>query len=186
MNLNIFNHFPQLKLSDEILLRELKHTDANSLKNILSDPKVAPFIPNDVIPQSITQALVEINFLRSLFKNKKSVYWGINHADHGLIGTVGYENWQMYHNRLEVAFELHPKFWQRGIMSMCLKAIIDYAFEEMQVNRIEAYTLTTNEASHKTLLKVGFKEEGRLKKYRKFNGEFVDVIIFGLVNENTE
>jgi len=186
MNQSVFNQFPVLKVSDDISLRELKHTDALALKNILEHPKVAPFIPNDVIPSNITQALNEINFLKNLFHQKKSIYWGIEHIDHGLIGSAGFESWHAFHNRLELAFELHPDHWQRGIMTNCLHAITDYAFDIMQANRIDAYTLENNFPSHKVLNKVGFKLEGCLQKYRKFNGEFVNITIFGLTNKNND
>ena len=71
MNLSIFDQFPVIKLSDKLILRELKHTDANALKNILSHPSVSPYIPGDVIPSSITHALREVNFLKTLFNSGK-------------------------------------------------------------------------------------------------------------------
>ena len=98
MNQSVFNQFPILKVSDDISLRELKHTDALALKNILEHPKVAPFIPNDVIPSNITEALNEVNFLKNLFHQRKSIYWGIEHIEHGLIGTAGFESWHAFPN----------------------------------------------------------------------------------------
>jgi ribosomal-protein-alanine N-acetyltransferase len=184
MNKDIFKQFPIIQVNSEITLRELKHTDALAFKNILSHEKVSPYIPNDVIPSSIGHSLREINFLKGLFTNQQSVYWGIEHKTEGLIGTAGFESWLAFHNRLELAFELHPDYWGQGIMSSSLKCIIDYAFEIMQVNRIDAYTLVDNQRSHKILKKIGFIHEGTLHKYRMFNGQFVDIFIFGITTKN--
>ena len=184
MNTDIFNQFPVIQVNSDITLRELKHTDAMAFKNILSHEKVSPFIPCDVIPSSISHSLKEINFLRNLFINQQSVYWGIEHSEHGLIGTAGFESWNTFHNRLEMAFELHPDFWQQGIMKASLRCIIDYAFDIMKANRIDAYTLPNNHPSHNLLKKVGFAHEGTLQKYRKFNNQYADIFIFGIVNKN--
>ena len=184
MNTDIFKQFPIIQVNSKITLRELRHTDAIAFKNILSHEKVSPYIPNDVVPSSISHSLKEINFLKNLFVNQQSIYWGIECQENGLIGTAGFESWTPFHNRLELAFELHPDFWHQGIMYASLQCIVDYAFDIMCVNRIDAFTLPNNLPSHNLLKKIGFNQEGCLKKYRKFNGHYVDIFIFGIVNQN--
>ncbi|WP_410528525.1 GNAT family N-acetyltransferase, partial [Sphingobacterium mizutaii] len=56
-----------------------------------------------------------------------------------------------------------------------------YAFSEMQLPRIDAFTDPANEASEKILLKLGFKEEGLLRDFFVEKGRFVDAKIFGQI-----
>ena len=182
MNKDVFNLFPVLQLSNGLTLREFKHTDAQDLMSILSHPKVAPFIPQDVIPSTISDALQEVNFLKGLFARQQSIYWAIANSENQLIGSAGFEMWNHFHNRLELAFELHPDYWRQGIMKDTLYTICDYAFDIMKANRIEAFTIESNDPSVQILQKVGFEKEGTLRKYRKFQGEYVDIFIFSKIS----
>ena len=69
-------------------------------------------------------------------------------------------------------------------MYASLQCIVDYAFDIMCVNRIDAFTLPDNLPFHNLLKKIGFNQEGCLKKYRKVNSHYVDIFIFGIVNQN--
>ena len=69
----------------------------------------------------------------------------------------------------------------KGHMGRAVRAIIPFAFNTLNLHRIEAACLTTNAASIKVLEKSGFQREGLARRYLKINGIWQDHLLFGLL-----
>lgn len=74
----------------------------------------------------------------------------------------------------------------RGYMTEGVRKVIDYAFGELGLHRIEANVMPRNMASLKVLGKLGFANEGVGRKYLKINGQWEDHIHMVLLNERME
>jgi len=69
-------------------------------------------------------------------------------------------------------------------MTEALSAIIDFGFDEMELNRLEAVIMPGNTASIKMLEKLGFRKEGRLEEYEKWGSKgFVDLYMFAMLRK---
>lgn len=71
----------------------------------------------------------------------------------------------------------------KGLGLAMLKSAIKFGFEEMNLNRFTAEVYEYNIPSINILLKLGFKEEGKLRKAKFHKSEFWDIIIYGLLKE---
>jgi len=69
-------------------------------------------------------------------------------------------------------------------MSEVAQKVIEYAFEVIELHRIEASIHPENIASNRLAMKLGFKKEGLNKDaaYNRSTGEFEDRLIYGLIN----
>lgn len=67
-------------------------------------------------------------------------------------------------------------------MREALQAVIDYAFKQMKLHRIEANIMPANTRSIQLVKSLGFEEEGLAKKYLKINGHWQDHIHYVLLN----
>jgi len=74
----------------------------------------------------------------------------------------------------------------KGYMTEGVKRIVEYAFDELKLHRIEANIMPHNIASLKVVNKLGFYNEGLAKKYLKINGKWEDHIHMVLLNEAME
>ena len=74
-------------------------------------------------------------------------------------------------------------FANRGMMGEALRALLPYAFERLNLHRIEAACLPHNKASRALLAKIGFREEGYAAKYLKINGVWQDHVLHALLAE---
>ncbi|PAB60439.1 GNAT family N-acetyltransferase [Anaeromicrobium sediminis] len=74
----------------------------------------------------------------------------------------------------------------KGYMTEAIKAVIDHAFSELELHRIEANIMPRNKASLRVVEKLGFYSEGLAKKYLKINGKWEDHIHMVLRNEEME
>tara|TARA_Y100000590_G_scaffold468240_1_gene650270 strand:- start:20644 stop:21273 length:630 start_codon:yes stop_codon:yes gene_type:complete len=68
----------------------------------------------------------------------------------------------------------------KGYMTEALSLLIEFLFNNLKINRIEAACLPHNSPSKKLLLKLNFVEEGYAKDYLKINGKWEDHILFAL------
>ena len=100
------------------------------------------------------------------------------------IGRCGFHNWYHAHKRAEIGYAIFDeKFRGFGYMREAMPALLDYGFNNMNLNRIEAFVGPTNEPSLRVVRKNGFKEEGHLKQHFVHDGTPVDSLVFALLRE---
>jgi ribosomal-protein-alanine N-acetyltransferase len=68
----------------------------------------------------------------------------------------------------------------RGLMTDAVEIVIDYAFQTLRLNRLNASCLPDNQRSVNLLNKLGFTEEGYAPRYLKINNQWQDHRLFGL------
>lgn len=64
----------------------------------------------------------------------------------------------------EVWYKFHSDFWNKGYATESLKKILDFAFNQLELHRIEAGCAVDNIGSNRTLEKAGMQKEGRKRK----------------------
>lgn len=177
--------FPIIDLGD-IYLREKRESDVESFFHYYSDPEVNKFILCE-IPQDLEQARRELHYWRGIFYQNDGVYFAIaDKATDQMIGSIGLTSHNVYQSRVELSYDLAQRYWQKGIMTRAIKAVVKYAFEVLKVNRIEASVATYNIPSKNLLLKCGFTLEGTLRQHRYHRGRFVDVDFFSLIRSDLD
>lgn len=118
------------------------------------------------------------------FLNGLSINCGIFNEE-GLIGKIQLSNIVMgVFRNCFVGYSMDVDHQGKGYMTEALRLIIDYAFNDMYMHRLEASTLTDNIKSQRVLLACGFEEIGISKKYLFINGVWRDHKIFSLINNN--
>lgn len=70
----------------------------------------------------------------------------------------------------------------KGYITAAVRAVVRYAFEDLELHRVEAACQPDNMASRRVLEKAGFTQEGMARAYLKINGAWRDHILFGIVN----
>jgi len=83
-----------------------------------------------------------------------------------------------------VGYWVGARYARQGYMYASLTAIRPFVFELLGLHRLEAACIPENEASRKLLLKVGFHEEGRARRYLQINGQWRDHILFALLEDD--
>ena len=73
-------------------------------------------------------------------------------------------------------------FSGRGYITAAVRAVVRYAFEDLDLHRVEAACQPDNAPSRRVLEKAGFTHEGVAKAYLKINGQWRDHLLFGVAN----
>jgi ribosomal-protein-alanine N-acetyltransferase len=176
-----FSRFPILDLGD-IKLRELMLSDAELYLKMMSDPEVTQYLSDEDVPRTLEETYHEIKFWGSLFHRRHSIFWALAEKETDkFIGTIGFNNWNINNRRAEISYDLSRDYWRKGVMTKALNNVLMFAFNNMNVHRVEARTMLGNEASKRLLEKVEFKHEGILRGYRVIKEEPVDVHLYAVL-----
>ena len=72
-----------------------------------------------------------------------------------MIGTINLGNVEEACHMCDTCYMLSPGFWNKGIMTEVLEAVLDYAFDRVGFNRVQAEVFYGNDASSAVLKKCG-------------------------------
>ena len=175
-----FEWFPLVE-TPRLMLRELRMEDAEAVFHIFSDPAVVKYSNMDVFT-GFEQAQLLIEKLRQRFEQKERFRWGIALKDSDtIIGTGGYVAWNRLWYNAELGYDLARPYWNQGLMTEAVRAIIQFGFEHMDLHRIEAEVMPENSASVRLLHKLDFQEEGVFRERGFWKGDFHDLAMFALL-----
>ncbi|MHA2181540.1 MAG: GNAT family N-acetyltransferase [Promethearchaeota archaeon] len=99
------------------------------------------------------------------------------------IGSVNLWNLNWRHNRGEIGIWIIPSYWNKGFGEKSLNLIKNVGFTHLKLNRLEAHVAIENVNSSSLFKKCGFRKEGILKQYLKFNDRFQDALVFACLRD---
>lgn len=182
-DLDAFFHLPKLQTA-RLCLRPATMNDAQDIYEYSRDPEVARHVlwePHT----SIHQTRAYIRFLLRQYRNGAPSSFVIEHRQLGkVIGTIGFMWVQQDNRAAEVGYSLARSYWNQGLMSEALAAIIDFGFSSLHLNRIEAQHECSNPASGRVMAHAGMQEEGTLRQRIYNKGHFVDVKLYAILKQD--
>ena len=172
--------------TQRLILRKFKITDAeNMFNNWANDPEVTKFLSWPYHKELSTTKKI-INIYLEEYHNSEVYNWGIVPKEYGeVIGSITVVEMSNEKERCEIGYCISKSYWNQGITTEALKAVINYLINEIGFKRIQAKHDSDNKASGKVMLKAGMEYEGRLRKYNKNNvGELVDCDMYSILKED--
>lgn len=124
-----------------------------------------------------------IKTLEDRMKKDQEYFYGIFINDNTLIGTINL--FQVLRGSLQSAFIgyfLDKKFNGQGYMTEAVKLLVNNAFENLNLHRIEAGVMPHNIGSIRVLEKSGFHKEGLARKNVRINGKWEDHQVLAIIN----
>lgn len=176
--INPYEVFPQLK-TPRLILRHLQLSDGAALYKLFADPKTTRFYDLPTFHDPLEGDALAERFIQR-YQKRIGLRWALTYKTepHTLIGTCGYNIWIQPSHRAVLGFDLSSHYWRQGLMSEALQAILNFGFETMQLNRVEALIFPQNIAAQRLLLKTLFRSEGILRQYEFIKGRFVDMAMY--------
>jgi ribosomal-protein-alanine N-acetyltransferase len=87
-----------------------------------------------------------------------------------LAGTIGFHSTSATHCSAELAYDLSPRYWGRGIATAVCAAVTGWSYGALGLQRVQATVLESNLRSERVLRRCGFSYEGLLRAYRLVRG----------------
>jgi len=183
MNTNLlFGKFPYLE-SDEIILKKVETKDSDDLFELLTNERLYKYKPGNPLKSMDAVKKVVGHYERD-FNKRKTIFLGIFYkiAKSKMVGVAEIFDFDNKVNSLEIGYTLNEKFWGKGIAAKTTAIMLDFLFNIIDVNRIQATSMPINEKSQNVLKRNGFVYEGTLRQIKNWTGNgIVDLIYYSIL-----
>ena len=172
--------------TDRLTLRSITAEDIDDFYKVFSHPEVMRYWSTPPLPDR-NAAAQQVAEIQELFDRHEMLKWGITlRTDDKLIGSVTLFHPDFTHRRVELGYALGRDYWGKGYMRETLTAVLAYAFNTLNMHRIEADVDPRNAGSVKALERMGFQREGYLRERWQVSGEIQDAYFYGLLRPDWE
>lgn len=169
--------------TDRLILRRFKKEDAEAMyNNWASDNEVTKYLTwpphsNQEVSQSILDGWV------NSYSDDNFYQWAIVLKDNGdkPIGSISAVDIKEKTSMAHIGYCIGRAWWHKGITSEALRAVMDFLFDKVEANRIEARHDPRNPNSGKVMKKCGMKYEGTLRSFGWNNQGICDACYYALL-----
>jgi len=168
-------------LSDGVVtVRHLATTDAPAfVQAFTDDPTLGAMIGSETDP-----TVEEVERQAREAPHGQVTALAIAEARSGdFLGGIGLYRINERHRRGEVGFWLTPQARGRGAASRAVRLVTTWAFDSIGFERVELTTTPDNAATRALALKLGFTEEGTMRRRNLERGRRVDVMMFAVLKD---
>ena len=156
------------------------HDESAQHLKLLNDPEVTRYLGIGRFPETEER---NRRYLQRFMDSDTCLIFKIvaNESD-SHIGNVTLNEIRWIHRTADTSIVLWEKsFWGKGYATEAWRLLLNYAFRSLGLRKITACLVEGNLGSQKTLEKLGFKQEGRLRKQWLLDGEWRDVLKYGIL-----
>jgi ribosomal-protein-serine acetyltransferase len=101
--------------------------------------------------------------------------------DEGIVGVLGMHAIDWMNRSTSVGYWLAADARGRGLMTNAVRALLDHAFRELELHRVEIHCAPENRRSRAIPERLGFREEARLRETELVGGRYLDSVVYGLL-----
>lgn len=180
----MLNHKGTVDLhTKRLLLRKYTLSDAKEMfKNYANDDRVTKYLSWKAYEnEGDIRPFLEMSI--DEYEKNSTYHWAIECAGE-MIGSISVMSVDNLRKNCEVGYCIGYDYWNKGITSEALAAVIEFLFDEVGMHRIMAKHDVENLASGAVMQKCGMTYEGRFKEYYlRHDGTYSDALVYGIVNE---
>ena len=170
-----------------LLLRPFQHGDGQLMyENWASNPEVTKYLTWPAHSSVEISEMVLSDWI-SHYCEEDYYQWAIVLKDLGQpIGSISVVHQNEQLRKAEIGYCIGKIWWHQGIMTEALLRVMDYLFDEVGMNRIEARHDPNNPHSGNVMKKCGMKYEGTLRQADKNNQGVCDSCIYALLAQERQ
>lgn len=170
--------------TERLVLRPMDEADTDAVFEMCSVAEVMRYTPRPAMKARV-EAEQMIGRIKANFAKGDAMQLGIERkADRVFLGHCVLFNFHETSRRAEIGYSLDIRYWGAGYMDEALHAFIDFAFDGLDLNRLEADIDPRNVPSARSLARLGFTHEGLLRERWIVAGEVSDTGFYGLLRSD--
>ena len=164
-----------------LTLRPMAPPDTGAIFAMRSDPVVQRYGSHPPWTDRKTAAEYIERNVRAMAAGEHVQFAIVLREDGVVVGTCTLFHLDEPCRRAEVGYVLLPSQWGHGYANEAVTALLDWGFETLALNRVEADIDPRNAASARALERLGFTREGHLRERWIVGGEVCDSLMYGLL-----
>jgi len=179
------NKISRLKIEDNLHLEQLNISHADELFTLINKNRsyLRRFLPWLDNTKSISDTKIFIEFSSKDYKKLLSMQFVII-FNKKLIGMISLNDINKNNFKSKIGYWLDEDYTKKGIMLNSVKRLISYAFDELNLNKLEIHCATLNHRSNNIPIKLEFLKEGTLRDNEFLYDHFVDHNIYSLLRKD--
>ncbi|MFC1753042.1 GNAT family N-acetyltransferase [Thermoproteota archaeon] len=150
----------------------------------LQDRNITRYLGDYPPPASLEE---EKKFIRSSQrawrKGEKAAYTILLNETGEVVGSIGLNNINWRSRNAKIGTFVMPEYWGRGINTEAKHLLINYAFNQLGLQRLELHIAEKNIRSYKATEKLGAVLEGVLRRNAKLRGRYHNMRVYGILRE---
>jgi len=171
-----------------LILRELTMKDLKDLVRNVNNLHISKYLSLVSYPYSIKDGKWFINHCNKEAKKKprKNYEFVIElKSEKRLVGIISLTDVNRFDERAGFGYWLGERYWRQRIMTEAFERLINFAFNTLKLRRLDVEAYPENKASNDLIKKMGFRYEGRRRKFVKAKAtkKIHDLNIYGLLKE---
>ncbi len=167
-----------------LLLRKISMADAPAYFTRLAGSETVTRYMTFAPQKDVSEAEASVKKALARLEAKTAYRWVIDLEGEGLIGVIDLLGFDEGAGKCSFAYMLAEEFWGRGYGTEAVKAVFDFAFSKMELQRIEADHMAENIGSGAVMRKAGMTYQRTDKaKYEK-NGVSQDAPVYAITRED--
>lgn len=169
-------------LTSRLRLREITESDYNFFVELETNESCLKY-ESDIVPtkdsvdKKFRETLEIINSVPRVRYRFMITYLDTNEP----IGRVVLWKIDDSINEWEIGWDVHPRYWGNGYAPEAAMAVLEFAFNDLRVHRIQALCNDQNISSEKVMIKIGMKKEGTLRGVRLLNNNWYGSHIYSIL-----
>ena len=173
--------------TERLVLREFGEDDWRAVLDYQRDPLYLRYYPWEDRDETAVRNFVDTFRDWQLETPRRRFQLAIVLREDGrLIGNCGLRRKPENDWEADIGYELSPQCWGHGYATEAAQAMVDFGFSELGLRRISSWCIADNVASARVLERLGFKQEGRLRRNEFFKGRWWDTLLYALLAEEWE
>lgn len=166
----------------DIRLIEKRHAEELFRLTDANREHIGEWLPWVDDTQSVDDTLDFINESITQYGNNDGFQAGIWH-DGQLVGMIGYLFLNRHNNFTEIGYWLAKSATGQGIMTLCTRVLVDYAFNKLKLNRVIIRFADGNDKSGNVARRLGFIHEGTERQGIKLRDRYTDTHTYSILAE---
>jgi RimJ/RimL family protein N-acetyltransferase len=167
---------------EKVRLREYRKEDAALAQAYMNDPEIKRLLGGPPFPLTLWD---EEKWVAQQSARSDTYSFAIETlSDTRYIGGCGINQLDWKNRVVELGIFIGDKaYWDQGYGTDALKVLLRFVFAQLNMHKVSLRVLSFNARAQKVYKRLGFQEEGRLREERFVDGEYYDLVIMGLLQE---
>lgn len=172
---------------DNVIVRDMTEEDYYKNREILFSSWDARFYDNDVKLPMLTEGLTEKEEEHLHFGNLEDrIEFAVTDLDGEYAGNINLHSIDRKNGTFSISLYFLERARKKGYAVNAMALIMSYAFNELRLNKMNICVNDGNEASARVMRRVGCQVEGIWRDNVYYNGEYIDVVLFGITKAEFE
>lgn len=165
---------------EKVILRLVTQADATSFVTWINDPQISQYLSR-AFPVDMKS---ERKWIDSLYPSENNIVFAVETVEGRLIGTMGLHKINLIDRTASTGAMIGDvSYHGKGYGTEAKMLLLEYAFNTLNLRKINSEVISFNERSIKYSLKCGYEIEGRQKAQVYKNGKYHDIVLLAIFKE---